>query len=99
MAKKKGKATPAPAKPIVKPEKSPDLVEADELGIQYRLWKPGVYSFICPAAGCPFDAVELHHLKEHITKDHLANPPASKLVLADKYGNVQPGPPGSGGNQ
>jgi hypothetical protein len=87
----------------VKPRefKPADVVKAEELGIEYQLWKPGVHSFKCPSPVCQFDSVDLDILLDHITKEHTVKPPTkeSPIIYADKYGTVQPGPPGSGGTK
>lgn len=70
----------AAPKPVSKPTKSKDQLKAEELGIEYVLWKPAkaghpaVYSFKCPANGCPFDSVEMSLLLTHIEKVHLSKP-------------------------
>lgn len=81
--------------------KSADQMKAEELGIDYQLWKPGVYSFKCPAHGCLFDSVEMGILLTHIDKVHTVQeqPTTSRIIHVDKYGNPQPGPAGSGGSR
>lgn len=80
--------------------KTADQIRAEELGIDYQLWKPGVYSFKCPDATCHFDAVELEHVLAHIQKVHtLQQQRSSSIIHVDKWGNEQPGPAGSGGSR
>jgi hypothetical protein len=85
----------APAREL----KPADVVKAEELGIEFQLWKPGVYSFKCPSPVCHFDSVDINLLLEHISKEHTTPQPKSNLVYVDKFGNEQPGPPGSGGTR
>lgn len=79
----------------------PDLREAQRLGVDYVLWKPGVWSFKCPAPNCHFDSVDLAMLKKHIVKHAPPKQPANPSLIqyVDKYGNPQPGPPGSGNSK
>lgn len=87
-------------KPL-EPPKPADVMKAEELGIEYLLWKPGVHSFQCPSPTCQFDSVDIDLLLSHITKVHTTQPPkpTPTIIHTDKYGNVQPGPPGSGGTR
>ena len=90
----------AHTEPVIRESKyDKDLALAEEKGIKHKRWN-GIPSYLCPK--CAFDSLDIQKIIEHITAAHepkVTPPKESKIVFADKYGNVQPGPAGSGGSK